>query len=301
MEAERPACVVSLLTDYGLDDGFVGVLHSVIRSRVPGVPIVDLAHGIPAQDIRAGSLALRRAAPYLAPGICVAVVDPGVGTARRAVAVVTPAVIFLGPDNGLLIPAVDVLGGGASVIELEDHGYWLPAPGPTFAGRDIFAPAAAHLAAGGDVAGLGRPTDLASLARLPLPVNRRWDDGSLETEVTWVDRYGNVQLAAVPDEVGTSDGHRLGVTVWRPGAPPNGPGVTGPAPPGEWGRAGRLWPARRVTTYADLQSGELGLLVDSNGCLALCLNGASAASLVDARAADLVRLRWSGTASAEGA
>jgi len=194
---------VSLLTDYGLEDGFVGALHSVLRSRSPGVAIVDLTHGIRPHDVRAGSLALRRAAPYLAAGVVVAVVDPGVGTARRPLAVIagTGRTIFLGPDNGLLVPAVESLGGASLALELEDRGCWLDAPGPTFAGRDIFAPAAAHLAGGGDVAALGCPIETGSLVRLPSPVVRKRGDGSVEAEVTWVDRYGNVQLETVAKTV----------------------------------------------------------------------------------------------------
>jgi hypothetical protein len=198
----RPRCVVSLLTDYGLDDGFVGALHSVLRRRLPDLAIVDLTHGIPSQDVRAGSLALVRSAPYLAPGVVIAVVDPGVGTARRPIAVAAAAVTLVGPDNGLLPPALDVLGGPSAAVVLEDRGYWWPPPGPTFAGRDIFAPAAGLLAAGHDLAELGSPIDPGSLIRLPPLTCRRRPDGSLELEVTWVDRYGNVQLSARPEDIG---------------------------------------------------------------------------------------------------
>ncbi len=152
--------VISLLTDYGLADGFVGALHSVLRSRLPLVPIVDLTHGVPAQDVRAGSLALKRAGPYLAAGVVLAIVDPGVGTARRSIALSAGAadLIFVGPDNGLMLPALDTLGGPALGVELENLTYQLAAPGPTFAGRDIFAPAAAFLAGGGPMGELGPPS-----------------------------------------------------------------------------------------------------------------------------------------------
>lgn len=245
--------MVSLLTDYGLEDGFVGALHGVLRSRAPGVDIVDITHGIRFRDIRAGSLALQRAAPYLAAGAAVAVVDPGVGTDRRAVAVATSHVTFIGPDNGLLVPAVETLGGAVLALELEDRGYWLSAPGPTFAGRDVFAPAAARLASGGDILSLGPPIDTGSLVQLPGPFVAKREDGSLEAEVTWVDRYGNVQLAAGPDDLGPT---RPALTVMG---------------------AGGRWEARLVKTFADLGAGELGVLVDSYGSLALCLNGTSAA------------------------
>ena len=129
--AEGPVKVVSLLSDYGLADGFVGTLHSVLRSSLPGVPIVDLTHDIPPQDVRAGSLALQRAAPYLAPGVVLAVVDPGVGGRRRSLVVEASGagVVFVGPDNGLLLPAVRTLGGPRRVVELQDRGYWLPSRG----------------------------------------------------------------------------------------------------------------------------------------------------------------------------
>lgn len=265
--------MVSLLSDFGLVDGFVGALHSVLRARLPAVPIVDLTHDIPAQDVRAGSLALKRAAPYLAAGVVVAVVDPGVGTRRRAVAVQARAadIIFVGPDNGLLLPALEALGGAGLAVELENRGYWLPAPGPTFAGRDVFAPAAAHLAGGGDIAALGRKVGPEALVRLPAPVCRKCPDGSLEAEVTWVDRYGNVQLAAGPSELGDlAPGAELLVTS----------------------SAGRHWRTRMAHTYGDLAPGELGVLVDSYGSLALCLNGASAADLLGAEDQDVLVINW---------
>jgi S-adenosylmethionine hydrolase len=273
--ASRPSCVVSLLTDYGLDDGFVGALHSVLRRRVPEVPIVDLTHGVAPQDVRAGSLALRRVAPYLAPGVVVAVVDPGVGTTRRGVAVATADVVFVGPDNGLLVPAVEFLGGASLAVELEDRGYWLETPGPTFAGRDVFAPAAAELASGVSLADLGPAIDPASLARVPDAVTRRRPNGSLETEVTWVDRYGNIHLAAGPHDLSPPPvpGDIFGVS--------RSSGADGGA--GAW-----TWPARAARTFADLAPGQLGLVVDSYGCLDLCLFGTSAASQLGIQEQDLV-------------
>ena len=138
---------VTLLTDYGLDDEFVGVLKSVIRDLAPHATTIDLTHGIRPFDVRAGALALARAIPYVAEGVVLAVVDPGVGTKRRAVAieVADGAGVLVGPDNGLLAPAVAVAGGATRAVALDNPEYQLPAPGATFAGRDIFAPAAAHL------------------------------------------------------------------------------------------------------------------------------------------------------------
>jgi S-adenosyl-L-methionine hydrolase (adenosine-forming) len=179
--------VVSLLSDFGLVDGFVGALHSVLRARLPDVPIVDLTHEVSPQDVRAGSLALARAAPYLAPGVVVAVVDPGVGTGRRVLAARARegGVTFLGPDNGLLVPALEALGGPTEVVELRSPAHRLSSPGPTFAGRDIFAPAAAHLAAGGDISTLGPHVGSTTLVRLPDPICFKHANGGLQAEVTW--------------------------------------------------------------------------------------------------------------------
>ncbi len=266
--------VVSLLTDYGLADGFAGALHSVLRARLPDVPIVDLTHDVRAQDVRAGSQALKRAAPYLADGVVVAIVDPGVGTPRRALAVEAAGadLTFVGPDNGLLMPALEMLGGPARAVELENPAYQLASPGPTFAGRDIFAPAAAHLAGDGDIGALGRDVDLGTLACLPPPLCRE-RNGGLEVEVTWVDRYGNVQLAAGAASLTALAGQAGHVTVTP------------------MGTAGVTWPARAVRTYADLAPGELGALVDSYGYLALCFDGASAAERLGTAEQDVLVLR----------
>src|SRR5690349_12926010 len=193
---------ITFLSDYGTGDEFVGVVHSVIRSIAPHVTIVDLTHEIPAYDVRAGSLTLGRAAQYLCPGVVLAVVDPGVGTARRGVAIeVGGGQSFLvGPDNGLLASAVAMSGGATAVVELTNPEYQLPAPGATFAGRDVFAPAAAHLCNGVPLAELGAAIDPLSLLPGLLPLTRE-EDGALVAEVLWVDHYGNCQLNVDPDEV----------------------------------------------------------------------------------------------------
>lgn len=266
--------MVSLLTDYGLSDGFVGALHSVLRRAAPYIPIVDLTHEIAREDVRGGSLALARAAPYVAAGVVVAVVDPGVGTSRRSIALraaggPAPGVVLVGPDNGLLVPALEVLGGPEACVELEDRGNWLASPGPTFAGRDVFAPVAARVVGGDRLEDLGRSIHPETLVRLPAPVVRRPEEGVLEAEVTWIDRFGNVQLAAKPGDLRDVK-H---VDVLRPAL------------------HGGTVEARVVRAFAELDAGELGLLVDSYGQLALCLNGASAAKRLGASEADLIRLR----------
>jgi S-adenosylmethionine hydrolase len=262
----------------------------VLRARLPEVPIVDLTHEVRAQDVRAGSLALKRAAPYLATGVVVAVVDPGVGTARRPVAVQASVadLVFVGPDNGLMMPALDALGGPALAVELENATYQLPSPGPTFAGRDIFAPAAALLADGGEIESLGPLLDLQTLARLPPLVCRKAGD-ALEVEVAWVDRFGNVQLAGGPGDLPGDRQARAGgadslFSVRRQRHPQAEANAA----------AGAAWSARIVHTFADLAPGELGLLVDSYGGLALSLNGAGAAELLGLREHDVLVLEPAG-------
>ena len=193
---------ISFLTDYGTDDEFVGVVKSVIRSIEPGITVIDVTHGIPRHDVRAGSLALARAAQYLAPGVVLAVVDPGVGTERRAVAVEVGQgqSVLVGPDNGLLAAAVGMVGGADRVVELTNPDYHLPSPGATFDGRDVFGPAAAHLCAGVELEELGDLIDPTSLqpGMIPLP----FDDGdAIAAQVLWVDHFGNAQLNVGPDDV----------------------------------------------------------------------------------------------------
>jgi S-adenosylmethionine hydrolase len=243
------------------------VVHSVIRSITPDVGVVDICHEVPPHDVRAGSLTLVRAVQYLAPGIVLGVVDPGVGTARRAVAVEVAdgEAVFVGPDNGLLAPAVSMVGGAGRAVELTQDAYQLAAPGPTFAGRDIFAPAAAYLSRGVDLSELGPPVDPLSLrpGLVPLP---RSEGESLATEVLWVDRFGNVQLNVGPDEVDAM-GDRVSV---------------------RWAEQVRT--ANRVVAFEGIGAGQLGLIVDSYGLMALALDRASAGEELGLRAGDLVTL-----------
>jgi S-adenosylmethionine hydrolase len=246
---------VSFLSDYGTADEFVGVVHSVIRDLAPHAVVIDLTHEIPPHDIRAGSLALARSIQYVASGIVLAVVDPGVGTDRRAVAIEVAGGdgIVMGPDNGLLAPAVSVVGGAGRAVSLTDPRFHLLAPGATFAGRDVFAPAAAHLCRGVDLAELGDAVDPASLLPGIVALARPEGDG-VAAEVLWVDRFGNAQLNIGPGDIeGWGDRVRL--------------------------RIGETVRAAIVTdSFAELGSGAVGLVVDSYGLLALCLDRRSAAA-----------------------
>src|SRR4051812_18310249 len=193
---------ITFLSDYGLADEFVGVVKSVIRSIAPDVAVIDLTHDIEPHDVRGGGLALARSAQYLVPGVVLAVVDPGVGTPRRAIAVEVGEgqSVLIGPDNGLLAPAVAMVGGADRAVVLDNTDYHLPAPGPTFAGRDVFAPAAAHMCAGVDLAELGNEVDPVSLMPGLMPITRE-EDGGIVAEVLWVDRFGNAQLNVDPGEI----------------------------------------------------------------------------------------------------
>ena len=261
---------ISFLSDYGTVDEFVGVVKSVVRTIAPHVTVVDLTHEIPPHDVRAGGLALARAVQYLAPGVVLAVVDPGVGTERRAIAVEVAGGegVFVGPDNGLLAPAVAMSGGATAAVELSKVDHHLPSPGPTFAGRDIFAPVSALLCNGLSLQDVGVPVDPAGLLPGVLPISRREGD-VLHAEVLWVDRFGNAQLNLDPDEL--PEGDRLVVTI-----------------------GGRRRTARRAPTYVAIGPGELGLVVDSYGLVAVVLDQASAADQLGLGAGDAVLVEAAG-------
>ena len=162
--------LVSFLSDYGRTDTFVGVCHGIVLGRAPHVRIVDLTHDVPPHDVRVGALLLARSVPFLPVAVHLAVVDPGVGTPRRGVAVAAArGDLLVGPDNGLLWPAVARLGGASGVWELTEPQFWLEPLSGTFHGRDIFAPVAAHLAAEVAPERVGQAIDPGSLQLLDLP------------------------------------------------------------------------------------------------------------------------------------
>ncbi|OHX03642.1 S-adenosyl-l-methionine hydroxide adenosyltransferase family protein [Micromonospora sp. WMMB235] len=189
-----PRCV-SLTTDYGLSDGFVAACHGVLARLAPAVRVIDVTHLIPAADVRRGAAVLAQTVPYLPWGVHVAVVDPGVGTTRRGIALAAPGGLLVGPDNGLLVPAAEALGGVTEAVELTNPDWLGPVVSRTFHGRDVFAPVAARLALGAPPAEAGPAVDPGTLVRLPEPVVRA-EPGGLSAEVLTVDHFGNVQLAA---------------------------------------------------------------------------------------------------------
>jgi hypothetical protein len=250
--------VITFLSDYGPWDEFVGVCHAVIARRCPRARVIDLAHGIARHDARAGALALRAALPYTPAGVHMAVVDPGVGGPRRAVAlrVATDGRLLVGPDNGLLMLAAETFGGAVAAVDIGDSPECLRPISATFHGRDVFAPVAAALADGVALEALGEPVATAELATLALPQARR-DGGRLLVHVLSTDAYGNVALDATA-ELAHAAGLAEGIEVLVEAG-------------------GRELTTRFGTTFGDVALGALLLYVDSRGALALAVNGGSAA------------------------
>ncbi|MFO7191127.1 MULTISPECIES: SAM-dependent chlorinase/fluorinase [Thermocrispum] len=244
---------ISFTTDYGLRDPFVGVCHGVIARIAPRCRIIDITHGVPPGNIRHGAFALAQAVGYLPPAVHLAVVDPGVGTERRGIVLIAASGVLVGPDNGLLLPAADALGGARHAIELVAEEFRLHPVSSTFHGRDLFAPAAAHLAAGVDPAEFGPSIPLDELHRLPTPAPSV-RPGEVVAGVATIDRFGNVQLTAQASsltEAGLAEGTRVRIQQRFDGV------------------VGR--------TFADVSDGELVVLADSAGHVAIAVNGGSAA------------------------
>jgi len=197
---------LTFLTDFGLEDGFVAACHGVATRIAPAARVIDITHLVPRGDVRRGAAVLAQTVPAMPPAVHVAVVDPGVGTARRAIAVQAGPGILVGPDNGLLSWAITALGGASYAVLLSNSALWNQPVSPTFHGRDIFMPVAAHLITGTALADAGTEIELAGLVMLAPPTNRMLD-GEAEGEVLSVDRFGNVQLSIPASAAAT-----LGIT-----------------------------------------------------------------------------------------
>jgi S-adenosylmethionine hydrolase len=263
--------IVTLLTDYGRDDDFVGVCHGVIRRIHPEVEIVDITHGIERYGVRQGALVLRNTLPYMPVGVHMAVVDPQVGTERRAIAVRTgDGRVLVGPDNGLLSLAWERCEGVELAVDVTRSPHRLEPVSATFHGRDIFAPVAAHLAAGAELADAGDPLEPGSLASVTLPEPRD-EDGAVVAHALVIDHFGNVGLNVDHDRL-AGTGITLGGRV-------------------EVEAEGERYVATYAQTFADVSPGELLVYQDAYRTLALAINRGDAAGTLRLGPDAEVRLR----------
>jgi S-adenosylmethionine hydrolase len=247
----------------------VGICHGVIMREDPAIPIIDLTHGIERQDIRAGAVALADSVPFLPDdAVIVAVVDPGVGTDRHALAIETgDGRVFIGPDNGLMVPALEISGGATAAYEISRSSWRLEPVSDTFHGRDIFTPVAAKIAVGEPIADCGKSVAFDDLVQLDLP-QTSIVDGDLTTAVLAIDEFGNARLAATTNDLTTFE---LGDLV-------------------EIDTDDMRRQASYVRTYSDALNGGPLLIVDSTGSLSISINGGDAAELLRLEPGKVVRI-----------
>lgn len=267
--APRP---ISFLSDYGLADEFVGVVHGVIATLCPGAAVIDVTHGLPRHGVLPGALILERALPYLPAGVHLAVVDPEVGARRRAVAMrcAEDDRLLVGPDNGLLVPAAERFGGALEAVEISHSPWRLEPVSATFHGRDVFAPVAARLARGDALAEAGEPLDPDDLVPLHRTRARLEGDGSIVARAVAADGFGNVQLDLSHDDL-PATGLRLGHAARL-----------------ELG--GRTFDATFVRAFADVAPGEVLLYEDAARALSVAVNTGDAASDLVLRPGDEIRI-----------
>jgi S-adenosylmethionine hydrolase len=248
---------ITFLTDFGLEDDFVGTCHGVMKRIAPDAQIIDITHGIKPGRILQGALVLANTLAYMPIGVHLAVVDPGVGGSRRPLVLEDgEGRFYVGPDNGLLLPAADRFGGVAAAHELANPAYALERVSRTFHGRDLFSPAAAHLASGVPIAELGPPIAPDELVRIDLPVIEV-DGASIRATVLAVDRFGNVSLNLTRDQLGLVPGTRV-----------------------ELASGSGRWFAVTARTFADARAGELILYEDSYRDVAVAVSLGSAAEVL---------------------
>jgi S-adenosylmethionine hydrolase len=261
---------LTFLSDYGLADDFVGVCHGVIARIAREARVIDVSHGVPRHNVRAGALVLRNALPYMPPGVHLAVVDPEVGAERRAIALrcADEDRLLVGPDNGVLWLAAERFGGVVEAVDVGRSSWRLEPVSATFHGRDIFAPVAAHLVGGEPLAAAGEPCDADSVARLELP-RPRVEGETLVAHALAVDRFGNVMLDASHADLDGSD-IRLGRPL-------------------ELDVGGRRYTAWYAVTFADVRAGDLLVYEDAYRVLAVAVNRGSAADLLGVGADDELR------------
>jgi S-adenosylmethionine hydrolase len=260
---------VSFLSDFGLQDDFVGTCHGVIKRIAPQTQIIDVTHGIPPQQILQGALVLASTLPYVPVGVHLAVVDPGVGSSRRALALRDrDGRLFVGPDNGLLIPAADTAG-IAAAHELANPEYALETISRTFHGRDLFAPAAAHLSLGVAIEELGPPLDPDALVRLDLPQPELGPDKIAGT-VLYVDSFGNMALNLTREHIAEA-------------------GIV-PGTQVELELGGERFYAVAARTFADARAGDIMLYEDSYRNMSVAISNGNAAEMLHARAGQPLRV-----------
>lgn len=249
----RPICFIS---DYGFTDVLVGTCKGVMTAVAPRAPVIDVTHSVPEFDVMQGAETLRHATRYMPENaVYLAVVDPDDKSKRRAIAAeVRGGAYLVGPDNGLLLPGAEALGGMVRVVHLTNPRYHLQPVSSTFHGRDVFAPVAAHLAAGANLDDMGEAVIPSSITSLDLPGFRREPDGSLAAEIISIDRYGNVRLSVMQEDVDLRYGTPLQVSI-----------------------RDELMDAVYAQTYASAQDGDLIVVPDSHWCLSLAVNKGNAA------------------------
>lgn len=259
---------ITFVSDYGIADEFVGVCHGVMARIAPGAQVIDIAHGLPRHDVRAGALMLRRSLPFMPAGVHLAVVDPEVGTRRRAIALRTAEEdrILVGPDNGLLSLAAQRFGGAIDAVDVSRSHHRLDPVSATFHGRDIFAPVAAALAAGAELLEAGDPIDADEITLLHMPMAMVEPEGLVAHAVSF-DRFGNITLDVEHQEL-TGTGLRLGRQVH----------VNDRA-------------AQYAVTFSDVGAGELLLYEDAYRTLALAVNRGSARDVLSVALDDTLTIR----------
>ena len=261
---------ITFLTDFGLEDDFVGTCRGVMKRIAPDVQIIDITHGIAPRQVLPGALTLANTLPYMPQGVHLAVVDPGVGGARRALALRDgEGRIHVGPDNGLLVPAAEKLGGIKEAHELTNPSYALESVSRTFHGRDLFSPAAAHLARGVAIGELGPPIDPQALVRIDVP-EPEVGQNRIRTTVLYVDHFGNIELNLTREQLEGADVH---------------PGVTV-----ELELALERYYATAARTFADAGPGDIILYEDAYKNVAIAISGGSAAEMFGVGAGEEVRI-----------
>jgi S-adenosylmethionine hydrolase len=263
--------LITFLTDFGLEDDFVGTCHGVMKRIAPEIEIIDITHGIQPHEVLQGAIMLANTLPYLTEGVHLAVVDPGVGGERRAIALRSgDGRLYVGPDNGLLVPAAEKLGGIEAAHEITNLEYALQPISATFHGRDIFSPAAAHLAQGVAIEELGPAVEPGSLARIEVP-KPDVTDRRIRACCLYIDRFGNMQLNLTREHL-----ERLGIE---------------PGTQVELELATERYFAIAARTYTDARGGEIILYEDAYENIAIAISGGSAAETFSVEPGADVRIR----------